>query len=470
MNDKVLNIHHNLILSAFTVMGDVLICIALYCMFCKVSGHILEDDFMQSVVVVAAIYFSCVINGGVILYKRNVKDFQVPLLVLRNIIVFTIASVILLKIGGFYLLPLNLSVLFLLSQLIVASTFRLTIRRIVKAYRTKEEHKHHAVLLGSKENIRALYDEMVSVPYFGYAVEGYFDYERASNMPESCPYLGTPDDVVGYLQKHSEVHELYCCLTSRHKDDIIPIIHYCVNHLVHFYSVPNVSNYLHHRMYFNMLGNVPYLSLYRDPLEKVENRAIKRTFDILFSLAFLCTIFPIVFVIVFIITKLTMPGPVFFRQKRNGINGEEFYCIKFRSMRVNAQADTLQGRPAEDQMGQHNAQDKHRRTAAVHQRAQGRHEHRGAQAAHAEAHRRILEADRQVHDAPLCEARDYRLEPGDGLPRRDERALPDGRTRQGRHLLHRALEHLARHLHHLQDRRQCDKRRRRSILKAKRPT
>lgn len=101
MNDKVLNIHHNLILSAFTVMGDVLICIALYCMFCKVSGHILEDDFMQSVVVVAAIYFSCVINGGVILYKRNVKDFQVPLLVLRNIIVFTIASVILLKIGGF---------------------------------------------------------------------------------------------------------------------------------------------------------------------------------------------------------------------------------------------------------------------------------------------------------------------------------------------------------------------------------
>lgn len=47
MNDKVLNIHHNLILSAFTVMGDVLICIALYCMFCKVSGHILEDDFIR---------------------------------------------------------------------------------------------------------------------------------------------------------------------------------------------------------------------------------------------------------------------------------------------------------------------------------------------------------------------------------------------------------------------------------------
>lgn len=39
---------------------------------------------------------------------------------------------------------------------------------------------------------------------------------------------------------------------------------------------------------------------------------------------------------------LTMPGPVFFKQKRNGLNDKEFYCYKFRSMRVNTQADSLQ--------------------------------------------------------------------------------------------------------------------------------
>lgn len=37
-----------------------------------------------------------------------------------------------------------------------------------------------------------------------------------------------------------------------------------------------------------------------------------------------------------------MPGPVFFRQKRNGLNDKEFYCLKFRSMKVNADADRLQ--------------------------------------------------------------------------------------------------------------------------------
>ena len=78
MNDKVLNIHHNLILSAFTVMGDVLICIALYCMFCKVSGHILEDDFMQSVVVVAAIYFGSVRKAGCNPCYNRVKTLSLP--------------------------------------------------------------------------------------------------------------------------------------------------------------------------------------------------------------------------------------------------------------------------------------------------------------------------------------------------------------------------------------------------------
>ena len=116
-----------------------------------------------------------------------------------------------------------------------------------------------------------------------------------------------------------------------------------MNNVVHFYSVPNVSNYLHHRMYFNMIGSVPYLSFFRDPLSSsVQNRVIKRTFDIVFSLTFLCTIFPIVLLVVAVITKITMPGPLFFRQKRNGLNDKVFYCIKFRSMKVNDDADKVQ--------------------------------------------------------------------------------------------------------------------------------
>ena len=69
---------------------------------------------------------------------------------------------------------------------------------------------------------------------------------------------------------------------------------------------------------------------------------MKRTFDIVFSLCFLCTLFIPILIIVTIITKITMPGPIFFRQKRNGLNDKEFYCYKFRSMKVNADADKVQ--------------------------------------------------------------------------------------------------------------------------------
>ena len=57
---------------------------------------------------------------------------------------------------------------------------------------------------------------------------------------------------------------------------------------------------------------------------------------------FLVTIFPVIYLIVGTIIKLTSPGPIFFKQMRTGLNGREFKCYKFRSMRVNDEADKKQ--------------------------------------------------------------------------------------------------------------------------------
>lgn len=42
------------------------------------------------------------------------------------------------------------------------------------------------------------------------------------------------------------------------------------------------------------------------------------------------------------IIKITSPGPIFFKQDRNGENGEIFQCYKFRSMKVNKDSDKIQ--------------------------------------------------------------------------------------------------------------------------------
>ena len=78
------------------------------------------------------------------------------------------------------------------------------------------------------------------------------------------------------------------------------------------------------------------------PLDKVGNRIIKRIFDVVFALIFLCTVFPFIFILVSLVTTCTMPGRIFFAQKRTGLAGKTFYCFKFRSMKKNTEADRVQ--------------------------------------------------------------------------------------------------------------------------------
>ena len=330
------------IIKPLTMLCDLVICMLVYFVFIKASGQWMDCDFRQSAMMNAVLYSMCLLYGGVILHKRAIRPFNVLLVVIQNITLFAIASTFVLHLGDFVTLPLGVSLLFYTVLAMCSVGFRLSLRWLINRIRMSKNRVHNVVLVGSYENNQALYGEMTLSPERGFRVAGYFDFEPNPGFPKECAWLGKPDEVTGYLKQHPEVRELYCCLPSRYRSVIVDIIHYCVSHVVHFYSVPNVYNYMHHRMYYNQLGNVPYLSLFREPLTQVENRIVKRAFDIVVSATFLCTLFPFVYVIVAAITKLTMPGPVFFRQKRTGINGKDFYCIKFRSMKVNADADRVQ--------------------------------------------------------------------------------------------------------------------------------
>ncbi|GAC1380563.1 MAG: sugar transferase [Ktedonobacteraceae bacterium] len=65
----------------------------------------------------------------------------------------------------------------------------------------------------------------------------------------------------------------------------------------------------------------------------------KRLLDVLFTLLILIPLF-IVILIVAILIRLDSAGPIFFRQKRVGMNGVEFYMLKFRSMYIDSDDST----------------------------------------------------------------------------------------------------------------------------------
>ena len=77
------------------------------------------------------------------------------------------------------------------------------------------------------------------------------------------------------------------------------------------------------------------------PFEFAENFYIKRIFDIFFSLFVCVFLLSWLAPILWILVKLESKGPLLFKQKREGINGKEFVCYKFRSMKINMLADKV---------------------------------------------------------------------------------------------------------------------------------
>jgi len=104
--------------------------------------------------------------------------------------------------------------------------------------------------------------------------------------------------------------------------------------------------YYHIQHEFAEIVNVNAITtpFFIQPLDKALNRVVKRSIDIILSVAFIILVFPWLFPIIAVLIKLNSRGPVFFLQKRNKRNGELFTCIKFRSMQKNTDADSLPAR------------------------------------------------------------------------------------------------------------------------------
>ena len=338
----------NTILRFAVLAGDLCLLNALFVLsYHVIDNTILGSMFIHSIprilVLLNLVYLLCNYNHGIILHHRIVRPDHIVQRALRNTVLHALVFTTLYTLGDFGPLSVRFFVLFYSVFFICLTGYRLAFRTLLKCYRKRGGNTRSVVLVGADENMLELCETMTSDPTYGFRLKGYFAPEPSARYPETLPYLGTPADILPYLKEPGNgVNLLFCGLSSSYSEIISNIITYCENHFIHFFHVPSVRNYLKRRMFFEMMGNVPILSIRQEPLAQPENRLIKRTFDVVCSLLFLCTLFPFIYLIVGAAIKLSSPGPVFFKQKRSGLNGREFWCYKFRSMRVNTQSDTLQ--------------------------------------------------------------------------------------------------------------------------------
>lgn len=226
------------------------------------------------------------------------------------------------------------------STIVVFSCWRVLVRMMLKFYRRKGYNFKKVVIVGAGKNGMDLYRVMKDDISSGFNILGFFDDNQV--LKNVLPnYLGTTDKVEGYALAH-DVDEIYCTLPGTNDDKILRLLDFSEKHMIRFFIVPEFYRNVKKSMVMEIMESIPIITVRREPLQAFYNRALKRAFDIGFSLVVLCTIFPILYVIVGFLIKRSSPGPIFFKQKRTGLYGRDFECYKFRTMRVNAEADTKQ--------------------------------------------------------------------------------------------------------------------------------
>lgn len=140
----------------------------------------------------------------------------------------------------------------------------------------------------------------------------------------------------------NKIDEIYCALSDLTNVEINNFIDFTDNNLKTLKFLPDSKAVLTRNAVFDYYGYIPIISLRNIPLDKVSNKSVKRLFDIIFSLGIIIFILSWLTPILTLLIKLESNGPVFFKQKRNGLNYLEFNCYKFRSMRKNEIADLKQ--------------------------------------------------------------------------------------------------------------------------------
>jgi len=223
---------------------------------------------------------------------------------------------------------------------VIFALWRVMVRVILKIYRKKGYNFKKVIIIGAGKNGMELYRVMKDEMTYGFIVMGFFDDNIV--LKDVLPnYLGNTDEVSNYVLSN-DIDEIYCTLPGTQDEKILKLLNFSEKNMIRFYIVPEFYRNVKKSLVMEMMVSIPLLSVRREPLQSAYNRALKRGFDIVFSLFVLLTIYPILYVVLGILIKMTSSGPILFKQKRTGIYGHEFTCYKFRTMKVNTTADVKQ--------------------------------------------------------------------------------------------------------------------------------
>ena len=233
---------------------------------------------------------------------------------------------------------------FYLSTIIIAATifyfliilYRLSVDSVLENYRATGGNIIKCLVIGHNSHGIELYNEIIEHPELGYRCEGVYSYSQKTKLIKNVPHLGYFTSLSN--EKIMEYDRIFFSqkLKTKSQEKIIAIAD---NLNLKVSSIPDLAFYDVKNFFISKISTVPYISINKLPLDNIINIYLKRSFDIVFSFLVITFLLSWLTPLLGLIIKLSSKGPVFFIQKREGLRGKIFECIKFRTMILNKESD-----------------------------------------------------------------------------------------------------------------------------------
>lgn len=303
--------------------------------------QILQDKNYQLLIILGNILWLVLIS-----YKKGLKRFRVERIesTLRKslfilLMHFGILSALVLFLNFDSLSRLSFLYFYLGFTLLILLS-RAGVFFFLKRYRARGFNFRRVIIIGCEDAGQRIGNYLSKDLSFGYKVIGHFDDTQPNVFTGN--YLGSFNQIEKYIQS-SQVDEMYVALHYNQNDIIDKLIGLSEKYLIRIKFIPDFRAYTKtRRVNIDFYDGIPVMMLRKEPLENPINRLVKKAFDMIFALFGILFIFSWLFPILSVLIKLSSKGPIFFIQERSGEDNRAFKCFKFRTMKINKDADNKQ--------------------------------------------------------------------------------------------------------------------------------
>ncbi len=210
------------------------------------------------------------------------------------------------------------------------------------------------LIIGTGDVGRMILQKVRQMPRLGYQVVGFVDGESPPGEEiMGVPVLGGVSDIPSLIKEH-EIEEVIIGRPELSHQEMLAIISRCERGQVGIKIFPDLFQIIATELSIGDLGGLPLLTV-RDVALRGWKLTLKRVVDLVGSAVGLVLLSPFL-LLTAVAIKLDSPGSVLYAQERMGLDAKPFWCIKFRSMRTDAEKDgpgwTTEGDPRVTKLGQ----------------------------------------------------------------------------------------------------------------------